>query len=196
MTDYVLLDVLLLALLTITAVAAVAMRNLFASTVILSIYSFLMACVWSNMDSQDVALTEAAVGAGVSTILLLGTILLVGSREKPERAVHWPALLAVTAVGAALLYGTADMPRFGDPQSPANSSRVSKGYILQDVPKVADAAGHHTGPRSEGNYFHDHVPNMVTAVIVSYRAYDTMFETVVIFIAGLGLILFLRRRTS
>jgi len=107
--------------------------------------------------------------------------------------------------------------------SPANSNRVSIGYIRQDVPKTPDAPGHATLPAAQphetapapaeqhteppgqeraapaeanaaSDYFHGHVPNYVTAVIVSYRAFDTMFETAVIFIAGLAMILFLRRR--
>jgi len=195
MPDFLLINLILLLMVTLTGIAAVRARNLLGATMLMSIYSFLMALVWTNMDSIDVAFTEAAVGAGVSTVLLIGALVHVGSEEKPTKSIHWPAMIATVATAAALLYGTVDMPRFGDAHSPANANPVSVGYIQQDVDKVPDASGHHAQrPRPHGDYFHGHVPNFVTAVIVSYRAYDTMYETTVIFLAGMSMILFLRRR--
>jgi multicomponent Na+:H+ antiporter subunit B len=195
MPDFLLINLILLLMVVLTGLAAVRARNLLAATMLMSIYSFLMALVWTNMDSIDVALTEAAVGAGVSTVLLIGALVHVGSEEKPTKAIHWPALIATGATAAALLYGTVDMPRFGDPHSPANANPVSTGYIKQDVDKVPDPWGHYADyHHHDGDYFHGHVPNFVTAVIVSYRGYDTMYETTVIFLAGMSMILFLRRR--
>jgi len=166
---------------------------------LMSIYSFIMALIWTNMDSMDVAFTEAAVGAGISTVLFIGALVHVGTEEKPLRPIHWPALVVTAATAAALLYGTVGMPKFGEVSSPANSSDVAAGYVRQDVEKTPDAAGHHPAEaplHDEGDYFHGHVPNFVTSVIVSYRGYDTMFETTVIFIAGLSMVLFLRRRKA
>lgn len=166
------IDAFLLALLVVTAIGALAARSLLAASMLLAIYSLLIALVWVTLHAVDVAFTEAAVGAGVSTILLIGTLVFVGQYEKPGPAIHWPALLAVALTGAALIYGTLDMPSFGDPQAPAHR---------------------HVAPR----YIHDSlaetkVPNMVTAVLASYRGFDTLFETVVIFTAGVSLILLLR----
>lgn len=195
MHEFVIIDLCLLLLVTMLAVAVVTMRNLLAASMLMSIYSLLMASVWTNMDSMDVAFTEAAVGAGVSTVLLIGSLVHVGMEEKPSKNLHGPALLAVAITGAALMYGTLDMPNFGDAGSPANSNPVSIGYIRQDVEKEPDYNGHYERPQpKEPDYFHGHVPNYVTAVIVSYRGYDTMYETTVIFIAGVSMILFLRRR--
>ena len=96
--------------------------------------TILMACVWINMDAADVAFTEAAVGAGISTILLVGTRVLVGSGERKGRAVlktfrkdapppaksrQGLAFLVMAAIAVVLVYGTWDMPRMGDPESPA-----------------------------------------------------------------------------
>lgn len=67
-----------------------------------------------------------------------------------------------------------DFPDWGDPHSPANSYRLSQGYITETFPETS-------------------VPNMVTAVLADYRGYDTMFETVVIFTAGIAIIAILRR---
>lgn len=198
MPDFLLINLILLVMVTLVAIAAVTVRNLLAVAMLTSMYSFLMALVWTNMDSMDVAFTEAAVGAGISTVLFIGAFVHVGIREKPHKGIHWPALIVTGATAAALLYGTVDMPRFGDFRSPANSSPISIGYIQQDVEKVPDSRGHHeeSPAHAAGDYFHGHVPNFVTSVIVSYRAYDTMFETTVIFIAGISMILFLRRRSG
>lgn len=76
------------------------------------------------------------------------------------------ALLASLVVGALLLYGTKDFPTWGDPASPA-SSYLSPGYIERAVPQT-------------------HVPNLVTAVLGDYRGYDTMFELIVIYCAGMA----------
>ena len=69
-----------------------------------------------NLDAVDVAFTEAAVGGGISTILLIGVIVVVGSEEKKRQGSHALPLLIVTLTTVALIYGTLDMPRFGDPK--------------------------------------------------------------------------------
>ena len=225
MLELFLIDAALLFLVTLTAIAAVSLRNLVAAVMMLSIYSLLIALVWVNNDAVDVAFTEAAVGAGISSILLLGTLVIVGNREKSSKMVHAPALAVVALTGAALIYGTLDMPEFGDPKAPVHSHPIAKRFTEQDVEKDPrgksgsshdeaahddahgsdeahghdkHAAGHGDGHHGDGHhgddYFHGHVDNMVTSVIVSYRAYDTLFETAVIFTAGLGMILLLRGR--
>ena len=82
-----------------------------------------------------------------------------------------PKLAAVVAVltGALLLYAATDFPEWGDPHSPGSDSPISKHFVAE------------TGVDTE-------VPNMVTAVLADYRGFDTMFETVVIFIAGIAII--------
>lgn len=196
MLDFFLINIILLVMVTATAIAAAYVRNLLAATMLMSIYSFLMALVWTNMDSMDVAFTEASVGAGISTILILGALLHVGTEEKRTKGVHWPAMIVVTATAALLIYGTLDMPRFGEKNTPAQLNPVSISYIKQDCPRVPDHNDHHRGEviYGKGDYYHGHAPNFVTPVIVSYRGYDTMYETTVIFIAGMSMILFLRRR--
>ncbi len=189
------LNGLLLILILITASAVLLLRNLFAATMLLSLYSLLMALVWLNLEAVDVAFTEAAVGAGISTLLLIGALVLVGFEEKPHPAVHWPALLVAIVTAAALGYGTLDMPALGDPQAPVHQS-LAPEYIAQTVRKQAPVAAHEA-PAGQmdapANYFHGQVPNLVTSVIVSYRSYDTLFEVAVIFTAGMGLILLLRQ---
>jgi multicomponent Na+:H+ antiporter subunit B len=86
------------------------------------------------------------------------------------------ALIAVIMTGALLIYGVEDMPKWGDPNSPA-SSHVSPQYILEATEKTA-------------------TPNIVTAVLADYRSYDTMGETVVVFTAAIGCILMLRKKRN
>jgi multicomponent Na+:H+ antiporter subunit B len=165
---------MLLVLLVATAIFILRVRNLFSAVMLLSIYSFLMAGIFVLLDAVDVAFTEAAVGAGISTILMLGTLALTTSREKvPARISPFP-LMAVVITGAALAYATLDMPDFGDANAPAQQ-HVAPRYIEDS-------------PREIG------IPNMVTSVLASYRGYDTLGEVVVIFTAGVGVMMMLKRR--
>lgn len=198
MSEFLLLDVVLLFFLVLTSVAVFVLRNLFAATMVLSLYSLLMSVVWLNLDAVDVALTEAAVGAGIATVLLIGALVVVGAEEKKHQRMHWPALLLVGLTTAALVYGTFDLPRLGDPAAPAQT-HIAPEYISQTVEKLhgserAAAGAERGGGKSD--YFEGHVPNLVTSVIVNYRAYDTLFEVAVIFTAGVSVVLLVRRRRS
>jgi len=215
-----LIDGFLLFLAAITAVAVIEARNLLAATIMFGFYSLLMALVWQNMDAVDVSFTEAAVGAGISTVLLLGALVIVGRHEKerPGR-VDLRALAIVGVTGAALIFGTFDMPRFGDPQAPLHTHRAHR-FLTQDVGKShphgahaehaahgahAGKHGHRDGEAADpepvdhasahpDDDWHGHVPNTVTSVLAGYRSFDTMMETAVIFTAGMSLVLLLRRR--
>ena len=179
----IVVDMLLLAMLVITAVAVIRTRSLFGAVLLMSIYSLLMAIVWYNMQAMDVAFTEAAVGAGITTVLLVGTMVYTGRDERQEQRVHWPALVICFATGAVLAYGIRDMPRFGDPAAPIHG-HVAPEYVEQNAPYRDE-----TKPGPPRVNMGDHVPNQVTAVLAGYRGFDTMFETAVIFTAGISLIL-------
>ena len=140
-----------------------------------AIFSLLMAGLFVTLDAVDVAFTEAAVGAGITTVLLLATLARVGQREKIP--VHAPLLplVIVIVTGAALIYGTVDMPLHGDPLAPVHQ-HVAPVYIAEAQSKTG-------------------VPNIVTAVLASYRGYDTLGEVAVIFTAGVGVLLLLGRRS-
>ncbi len=68
------LDVVLLGLTVVSAVAAVTVRDLLASVVLLSAFSLFMCLLWIEMGAVDVAFTEAAVGAGITTVLFVVTV--------------------------------------------------------------------------------------------------------------------------
>jgi multicomponent Na+:H+ antiporter subunit B len=94
----------LLTFLVVVALAIVRIRNLFAVTLLTGLYGLVTASLFVLLDAVDVALTEAAVGAGIMIILLLGTLVLTSSREKVRRTRHNLMALAVcTVTGACLI---------------------------------------------------------------------------------------------
>lgn len=173
----VLINIVLFSMLVSTALAIVFMERLFAVVMLSGVFSLLTALLFVTLDAVDVAFTEAAVGAGISTVLLLGTIALTKPIDKKPRHTALVPFVVVLVTGAALVYGTLDMPAFGDPNAPA-LTHVGPDY-LERTPKDID------------------VPNVVTAILASYRGYDTLGETAVVFTAGIGVLLLLsglRRR--
>ena len=164
---------MLLALLAATALALVRLHSLFAAVMLTGIYSLLTAALFVLLDAVDVAFTEAAVGSGITTVLMLGTLSLVGARsdDREPHKVKVIPLFVVLVTGGALIYATQDMPAFGDPQAPANL-HVAPRYINQSSEEV--------GP-----------PNIVTSVLASYRSFDTLGEVSVVFTAGVGVLLLL-----
>lgn len=76
------IDVLLLLILVICATASVLMRDLLGATMILTIYSLVMAVVWMRLNAVDVAFTEAAVGAGITTVLLIAALSRTKRQEE------------------------------------------------------------------------------------------------------------------
>jgi multicomponent Na+:H+ antiporter subunit B len=159
----------------VTGLAVVRLRSLFAAVMLSGIFSLLSAAIFVLLDAVDVAFTEAAVGAGITTVLMLGTLALTGREEAPPRRSTLLPLAIVLATTALLIYGTADMPAFGDPAAPVNT---------HVVPRYIEKSAEETG-----------APNIVTAVLASYRGYDTLGETTVIFTAGIGVLLLLGRAT-
>ena len=90
---------LLLALLAATAVTIVRMRDLWAAVMLTGVYSFLGAGWMVILDAPDVAFTEAAVGAGISTFLMLATLALTSRTAKPPRKGAAIAPIAVVMPG-------------------------------------------------------------------------------------------------
>ena len=74
---------MLLSFLAITAIAVVRLRDLFGVVMLFSIFSLLSAAIFVTLDAVDVAFTEAAVGAGISTVLMLATLALTARTEPP-----------------------------------------------------------------------------------------------------------------
>lgn len=175
----IIVEITLLSLLVIMAFAIIRTRSLFTVIMLFSGFSFLSAGLFVVMDAVDVAFTEAAVGAGISTILLLATLALTYSPnvvKKEELPAHkpWLPLFVVIITGVLLIYGTADIPDFGDANAPAQK-HVAPYYISQSQTDTG-------------------VPNVVTAVLASYRGFDTLGEVTVIFTAGIAVLILIGGR--
>ena len=163
----------LLTLLAVITVGIARVRNLFAVVVLSGAYSFLMASVMIVLDGVDVAMTEAAVGAGISTVLVLSALYLTKVEEAPPRFSAALPFCVALATGAMLIYGTYDLPPFGVIEQPVNL-HVGADYLRRNMAETD-------------------IPNAVTSVLASYRGYDTLGETTVIFTAGIGVLLLLKR---
>lgn len=173
----------LLAFLAVTAVAIARVRNLFVVTMLAGIYSLLSATIFVLLDAVDVAFTEAAVGAGITTVLFLGALLLTDGEAKPRkrRLASYGPLLLVTVMGIGLIYTTLDprMPKFGDPKAPAHT-RLAPEFLADSVRQ-----------RSREKPTAVRIPNVVTTTLASYRGFDTLGEVVVIFTAGVAVLILL-----
>ena len=166
------IDILLLAFMLITALYVATSRDLLAVVMVFGIYSLLSAGMFMVMDAADVSFTEAAVGAGVSTILMLIALSFTGRYEKPQPR-QWLALGMVLLTGVVLVWGTFDLPPVGDPGNPIHQ-HVAPYYLTESARDID-------------------IPNVVTSVLASYRGFDTLGETVVIFTAGIAILMLLKR---
>jgi len=166
-----LFGVFLLTLLVITAIGIVRAQHLFVAVMLTGIFSLQMAAVFFILDAADVALTEAAVGAGVATVLLLGALALTEDREKPAKRRAWIPIVVVSVTTLMVIYATFDQPRLGDAEAPVHQ-HVAPWY-LEETPRLID------------------IPNVVTAILASFRGYDTLGELFVIFTAGIGVLFLL-----
>ena len=172
-------DVLLLVLVVLFAVVALSIRNLMGAAIVFGAYSFMMCLIWAGMGAVDVAFTEAAVGAGVSTVFIVSTIYNTSAtmRSRPG-GMAFKLFIGgvVTLAGVFLLSALPDFPDWGDPNSPVNAT-VAPYYIENSIRDT-------------------HVPNLVTSVLADYRGFDTLLETIVVFIACIGIYSILRIETA
>ncbi len=169
-----LIDIALLTFMGATAIAILRLRSLFAVVMLSGIYSLLAASMFVALDAVDVAFTEAAVGAGISTVLMIAVLALTGERERAPSHTPLLPMVVVVLTGAALVYATFDMPVFGDANAPANL-HVAPRYLTESFAEVG-------------------LPNVVTSVLASYRGYDTLGEVTVIFTAAVAVMLLMGGR--
>ena len=164
----------LLLLVLLTSLGIVYVRDLFGAIVISSVYSLLMAAIFTQLDAVDVAFTEASVGAGISTVLLLATLTLIKNQKTANHQLSFSSISLVAVTGLLLLSTVPAMPIFGNPENPIHQ-HVAPRYIAE----TPEAIG---------------IPNVVTSVLADYRGFDTLGEVTVIFTAGIGVLLLLGRR--
>ena len=164
----------ILSFMAVSAFALVRLRNLFAVVMFSGIYSLLAALLYVLMDAVDVAFTEAAVGAGIATVLMLGTLTLTTEKNEQSHKLSLSSLVVVTITGAALMFATLDMPRYGEAEA-AIHHHVAPRYIKKSKAEVG-------------------MPNIVTSILASYRGFDTLGEVTVVFTAAIGVMALIGRR--
>ncbi|WP_101296745.1 DUF4040 domain-containing protein [Halegenticoccus soli] len=158
------------------ALVAAVLRDVLGVIIASAAYSLGIAVLWVILRAPDVALTEAAVGAGVTTLLFLLTIAKT-VRPSDERRLELPSprtAVVVLAFVAVLAATVPAMPAIGSPDAPVVDSRVTEYYL-------------------ENAYEQTEVKNVVTAVLAAYRGFDTLGEAVVVFAAGVAVLLVLKR---
>ena len=170
------IDVFLLTLLLLIAGMVIRTKRLYAVIVMSGAYSLSAAIIFVNLDAVDVAFTEAAVGAGISTVLFLAAMGFVPSMEKTNKNHNVLATLVCLVAGGLLMVAAFELPGFGDPESYVHKHVVSR-YLLESGSAL-------------------NIPNVVTTVLASYRGFDTLGETIVVFTAGLGVLMLLSGKTK
>lgn len=163
-----------LSLLVVVALAVTHTRSLLAAAMLTGIYSLLSACWMLVLDAPDVAYTEAAVGAGISTVLLLATLNLTTQEEAEPSSIEPVPLFIALVTGVVLLYGTLDMPAFASADAPIHG-HVAPHFLLESPNEIG-------------------IQNIITVVLASYRGFDTLGETTVVLTAAVGVLLLLRGR--
>jgi len=170
-------QIIILTQLSFVAIDITRVKDLLAVAMLLGVYGLLSASFLVAMDAVDVAFTEASVGAGISTILMLIAVTMTDRNENAIGHKYILAMVLVVFTAGLLVYGTLDMPYYGLAEAPANL-HVSPRYIYGSMQEIG-------------------IPNIVTSVLASYRGFDTFGEVVVIFTAGIGVLVLLsvpRRR--
>ncbi|WP_435333255.1 DUF4040 domain-containing protein [Haloarchaeobius sp. TZWWS8] len=161
----------LVVFLVVVALVVALLRDVLAAAVVFAAYSLGMAILWVVLQAPDVALTEAAVGAGVTTSLFLVAIAKTG-RPVGEavfvRNVEPSSVLAVLGVLGVLGATIPSLPAVGDPNSSA-FAEVAPYYLAQSVPDFG-------------------IQNVVTAILAGYRGFDTFGEVTVVFAAGVAVL--------
>ena len=160
----------------VTALATAALRDVLGVVVVFAAYSLGMALFYAFLLAPDVAMTEAAIGAGVTTLLLLLTLAKT-VRTAPDQWLEQPNLPALAVFGAlfvVLVATVVEFPAVGEPGVMWDNPGVTQYYI-------------------ENAYEDTGVENAVTAVLAGYRGFDTFGEAVVVFSAGIASLIVLRQ---
>tara|TARA_E500000331_G_C17017299_1_gene609093 strand:- start:161 stop:601 length:441 start_codon:yes stop_codon:yes gene_type:complete len=139
-----------------------------------TVFSLICALIFLLLDGIDVSLTEAAVGAGISTILFLSTLKHTNVEIKASRKSSIPLIVLFLLTLSLLIYAISDLPDFGKSIVTTNSE-VTRHYINESKNEMG-------------------IPNMVTSILAGYRGFDTLGEVVVIFIAGISVLGILREK--
>lgn len=186
-----LIEGLLLAFVLGCALGALVLKDVLASIIAFAAYSLGISIIWLVLQAPDVGLTEAAVGAGIMTILFL---LAIANTVRPTydelfESISLRPLVAVGLFVGVMLLTVPALPVIG------SDAPVSTGDPLDSAaePGAWDEGESPTPYYIENAYKETQVHNAVTAVLAAYRGFDTLGEAVVVFAAGAVALGVLRR---
>jgi multicomponent Na+:H+ antiporter subunit B len=163
------------AILIITCIKLIISKNLLESVAIMSVFSLFIGICYLFMDAPDVAMTETALGACLSTCVLLNLVRIFGEEITTTKRFRTSLALALCLIFiATLTWASLDLPSFGQEDSPLQT-HLTKYYIENTKYDIA-------------------IPSIVAAILASYRGFDTLGETAVILIAGLAVLTILSSR--
>ena len=170
------LEVGLLVFVASCAFATALLRDVLGSIIAFSAYSLGIAIIWVFLRAPDVGLTEAAVGAGVMTVLFLATIAKTTrpSDERTFERIDYRAAAIAIALVAVLSTTLFALPPVGAADSAVVTDDVTRYYL-------------------DNAYEETQVQNAVTAVLAAYRGFDTLGEATVVYAAGIGLLVVLKK---
>jgi len=180
--------VALIVLMIIGALVAIETTNLLYSVISIGAVGFLLSIVFLFLAAPDLAITQLAVEVITLVILLRATSAdRSQSRETSDlnshefsgafiaRRVVPIAIIAILAFFSVRMF--ADFPKFGQPVTDRFEDAPSNTYLREGLDKTGAA-------------------NIVTAVLLDYRAYDTLGEASVLFCAVVGALSILRRKAK
>ncbi|MFW6152903.1 MAG: DUF4040 domain-containing protein [Halobacteriota archaeon] len=175
--SFTLIGVTLGIFILLTAIATALFRDVLSAIIVFGAYSLGMALLYTYLLAPDVALTEAAIGAGVTTILLILTIsrTVRPRTDRPIEAIDWPAALVSAAFVVVLSWTVLGLEPVGSTASIAWANEQVTHYYLANA------------------YAETGVENAVTAVLAAYRGFDTFGEAVVVFTVGVAVMVALDR---
>lgn len=161
----------------ITCIKLITSKNIVESIIIMSVFSLFIGICYLFLDAPDVAMTETALGACLSTCVLLNLTKIVGEdvgRVRKSKILFASILCSVFVI--CLSWAALDIPEFGSNDSPLQT-HLTKYYVENTYKDIA-------------------IPSMVAAILASYRGFDTLGETTVILIAGIAVTVIKSRRKN
>lgn len=182
-------EILLLLALVGTALAVAFTKKNLSAVIIFTVYSLVMSVVWVVLKSPDLAITEAAVGAGITSLLFYIVLsnlnelkefenikykkMKKNKLEKNKKSYNFFGIVFTLIIVVLLLVTVNSLPPYGGADNPA-VNEVFDRYVNEAV--------NETGAL-----------NIVAAVILDYRAFDTFGEAVMLFTATMAVVSLLKK---
>lgn len=183
---FIYFEILLLIILLGTALAVAFTRKNLTAIIIFTTYSLVMSLIWIILKSPDLAITEAAVGAGITSLLFYTVLSKLGEldefknkkyrarkEKKNKKAFNFFAILFSATIVVLLLVTVNALPPYGGAHNPAINN-VFNRYVGEAVKETGSI-------------------NLVAAVILDYRAFDTFGEATMLFTATMAVVSLLKK---